>query len=61
LTNPNFYFRFLYILFFANPNRRWTATSPRNPKILWMIQENFTAKKRREAQAKKLEIVDPKA
>jgi hypothetical protein len=33
----------------------------RNPKILCMIQENFTAKRRREAQAKKLEIVDPKA
>jgi hypothetical protein len=24
-------------LFIANPNRRWTATSPTNPIILWMI------------------------
>jgi hypothetical protein len=33
---------FLHILFIANPNKRWTTTSPTNPKILWMIQKNFT-------------------
>jgi hypothetical protein len=32
---------FLHILFIANPNRRWTTTSPTNPIILWMIQKNF--------------------
>jgi hypothetical protein len=47
LSNPSFLrfifiFRFLYILFIANPNRRWTATSATNPIILWMIQKNFT-------------------
>jgi hypothetical protein len=35
-------FVFLYILFIANPNRRWTATSPTNPIILWIVQKNFT-------------------
>jgi hypothetical protein len=33
---------FLYILFIANPNRRWTATSPTNPISFWMIQKNFS-------------------
>jgi hypothetical protein len=37
-----FIFHFVYILFIANPNRKWTATSPTNSIILWMIQKNFT-------------------
>jgi hypothetical protein len=28
LLNPCFLFAFVYILFIANPNQRWTATSP---------------------------------
>jgi hypothetical protein len=53
LINPNFCF--LDFCFIANPNRRWLATSPRNPNfLLWMIQENFTT------QAKGLETLDPK-
>jgi hypothetical protein len=36
-----FTFSFLHILFIANPNRRWTTTSPTNPIILWMIRKNF--------------------
>jgi hypothetical protein len=28
LLNPSFLLAFVYILFIANPNRRWTATSP---------------------------------
>jgi hypothetical protein len=28
--NPSFLLAFVYILFIANPNPRWTATSPKN-------------------------------
>jgi hypothetical protein len=55
-----FLFFILCALFIANPNRRWTATSPTNPKILWMIQKTLQAR-RCEAQAKKLDFVDSKA
>jgi hypothetical protein len=52
LSNPRFHrfvftFSFLYILFIANPIRRWTATSPTNPIILWMIQKTLQAKETR--------------
>jgi hypothetical protein len=37
------------------------ATSPTNPKNLWMIQKKVYRLSRCEAQAKKLEFADPKA
>jgi hypothetical protein len=35
LLNPSFLLAFVYILFIANPNRRWTATSPINKKHIF--------------------------
>jgi hypothetical protein len=43
LINPNF--SFFYIFVFANPNRRWLATSPRNPNFFFVDDPgNFTGK-----------------
>jgi hypothetical protein len=37
LLNPSFLLFFVYILFIANPNRRWTATYLTKTYILWMV------------------------
>jgi hypothetical protein len=34
LLNPSFLLGFVYILFIANPNQRWTATYPKKAYIL---------------------------
>jgi hypothetical protein len=59
LTNHNFsFFRFFI---FSNPNRRWLATSPRNPKIIVDGPGKLYRKRRCATQAKGLETLDPKA
>jgi hypothetical protein len=59
LFNPNF--SFVTFLFFANPNRRWLATSPRNPNFFVDDPEKLYRQRRRATQAKGLETLDPKA
>jgi hypothetical protein len=60
LIHPNFSF-LLDFCFFANPNLRWLATSPRNP-ILFVDDPGKLYRQRRCAtQAKGLETLDPKA
>jgi hypothetical protein len=59
LTKPNFsFFRFFV---FANPNRRWLATSPRNPNIFVDDPEKLYRQRRRATQTKGVETLDPKA
>jgi hypothetical protein len=50
----------LYILFIANPNRRWTATSPTNPIIVDDPEKLYRLRRREAQQAKKLDFVDSK-
>jgi hypothetical protein len=59
LINPNF--SFLDFFVFANPNRRWLATSPRNPNIFVDDPGELYRQRRRATQAKGLETLDPKA
>jgi hypothetical protein len=48
-------------LFFANPNWRWLATSPRNPNIFVDDPGKLYRQRRRARQAKRMETIDPKA
>jgi hypothetical protein len=46
---------------FSNPNRRWLATSPRNPNIFVNDPGKLYRQRRRARQAKRLETLNPKA
>jgi hypothetical protein len=59
LINPNFFF--IYFCFIANPNRRWLATSPRNPKLFVDDPGKLYRQRRCATQAKVLETLDSKA
>jgi hypothetical protein len=59
LINHNF--SFLDFFVFANPNRRWLATSPRNPNIFVDDLGKLYRQMRHATQAKWLETLDPKA
>jgi hypothetical protein len=59
LIKPNF--SFVRFLFIANPNRRWLATSPRNPKLFVDDPGKLYRQRRHATQAKGLETQDPKA
>jgi hypothetical protein len=59
LFNPEFSFVRFFV--FANPNRRWLATSPRNPNIFVDDLGKLYRQRRRARQAKRLETLDPKA
>jgi hypothetical protein len=59
LTNPNF--SFLDFCFIANPDRRWLATSPRNPKLFVDDLGKLYRQRRHATQAEGLETLDPKA
>jgi hypothetical protein len=58
LINPNFSF-FLFLVF-ANPNRRWLTTSPRNPNIFVDDPGKLYRQRGHATQAKGLETLDPK-
>jgi hypothetical protein len=50
----------LHTLFIANPNRRWLATSPRNPNFFVDDLGKLYRQRRRATQAKGLETLDSK-
>jgi hypothetical protein len=59
LFNPKFSFVRFFV--FADPNRRWLATSPRNPNIFVDDPGKLYRQRRRAIQAKRLETLDQKA